>query len=430
MSNEPFVRNLVSRARNITIWQRHILNTSLIITLSVCCVTYILIVRNTDFARSIAITEARSHFYDIQLIRRWNANFAGVFVEKKTEINADSSPDNPDITVSNGAVYKRDPAAMTKGMSDLVQQDGIFTFNVTSLFLINPDNKPDAFETQSLKSFEAGTHETYMFEDHGGKPTLRYMAPLYIEASCLTCHKKHGYSLGDVRGGISIRLDYSRINDFTLKSNALIVGIAAVILAGLLFLLFFFNKQLMLKVNGMNMKLEKMATTDSLTRLYNRRHFSDILASEIARHKAGAGDFSCIMMDIDHFKSINDSHGHMAGDIVLKHVSNTLKQHILRTDIVFRYGGEEFVILAAETPLEEAAKVAEKLRLAIQDERIDIGGGTTLQITASFGVTSAGSFRDKRALESDALLGSVDRALYRAKADGRNKVVTAGFSPA
>ena len=162
--------------------------------------------------------------------------------------------------------------------------------------------------------------------------------------------------------------------------------------------------------------LRRQASTDPLTSLYNRRYITDILQDETRRAKRQDNPFSVVMMDIDHFKSINDTHGHDVGDRVLQAVSKTISAQLREVDVLARWGGEEFLILLRGTDLEGAHQAAEKCRTALAAESIK----EQVQVTASFGVAQAQNDESVRELVHRA-----DTALYAAKSAGRNRVHTA-----
>ncbi|MDP2283555.1 MAG: diguanylate cyclase [Pseudohongiella sp.] len=162
-----------------------------------------------------------------------------------------------------------------------------------------------------------------------------------------------------------------------------------------------------------NKRLGKMATTDTLTGLWNRRHFEDRVSQEMLSADRYGHPLSVLIFDIDHFKRVNDTYGHLAGDDVLVELSARARQHIRATDLACRWGGEEFMILMPNTNAEEAMGVAEKLRAAFAANPI-AGIG---MITASFGVAT---YQTHESL--DLWISRVDRALYEAKASGRNAV--------
>ncbi|MCC6830206.1 MAG: sensor domain-containing diguanylate cyclase [Thermoleophilia bacterium] len=171
-------------------------------------------------------------------------------------------------------------------------------------------------------------------------------------------------------------------------------------------------------------ELAWLALHDPLTGLANRRALEDRLAMETDRHDRTGATFSVVAVDIDHFKAVNDTHGHEAGDRAIVEVGRRLQGGIRAIDLAARAGGEEFVLLLADTPLREALAVAERLRVAVAGEAVP-GVGT---ITISAGVAQC------TGLQARETLAVADAALYRAKASGRNRVVAAppgaGPSPA
>ena len=174
-------------------------------------------------------------------------------------------------------------------------------------------------------------------------------------------------------------------------------------------------------------QLEGMARTDGLTGVYNRRYFNRMLELEWKRASREKRPLTLIMLDIDHFKQINDDFGHLAGDDYLKGIAAILTSSFKRcTDIIARYGGEEFVLLLPGTPLEDAAILAESLRQEIAAQRLK-SGGAILRATVSLGVAS--SVPDYRTPAED-LMGRADQALYEAKNEGRNQVRLAAGTPA
>lgn len=163
----------------------------------------------------------------------------------------------------------------------------------------------------------------------------------------------------------------------------------------------------------------EQANTDSLTRLFNRRKGWEVMEHEIARSNRYGWPLSMIMFDIDHFKTINDTHGHRTGDRVLMTVAAVARESIRSIDELIRWGGEEFIVLLPETELEAALPVAERLREAIAAIRVKIPNDE-LSITASIGVTR----KDENSPDLETLLARADQALYIAKYLGRNRVAT------
>ena len=169
--------------------------------------------------------------------------------------------------------------------------------------------------------------------------------------------------------------------------------------------------------------LRQQAITDSLTGLYNRRHFNRIAEEEVGRAIRYSRPLSVMMFDIDFFKRINDTHGHTTGDLVLKTLAAVSRKATRASDVLARYGGEEFIVLLPETKERQAAAVAERMRRKIEETAIHTDQ-CSISITASFGVSdrlgqTGGKAPEK--LLSD-FIEKADRALYASKSGGRNKV--------
>ncbi|HEY4104980.1 MAG TPA: GGDEF domain-containing protein, partial [Polyangiaceae bacterium] len=159
-----------------------------------------------------------------------------------------------------------------------------------------------------------------------------------------------------------------------------------------------------------------LATVDSLTGMYNKRHFDEIFGKEVARSEQAKTPLSLIVLDIDHFKKINDTFGHPAGDAVLKHVSGIIKSQIRASDTLSRVGGEEFAIVLPHTPLSLAAQAAELIRGAVEKSICDVSG-TKIPATLSLGVAEL-EFGEV----PERFYQRADEQLYAAKHGGRNRV--------
>jgi diguanylate cyclase (GGDEF)-like protein len=168
-------------------------------------------------------------------------------------------------------------------------------------------------------------------------------------------------------------------------------------------------------------RFEVLATTDSLTGLHNRRHFDSAGAAELSRARRHNRALSVMMIDADHFKRVNDTHGHAVGDEVLRALAEAARSSVRKSDVVGRLGGEEFAIALPETDGTMALQIADKIRRRIGDTPTATSAGA-LRVTVSIGVATLdagmGSFAD--------LLKVADAALYAAKQAGRNRVVRAG----
>lgn len=166
--------------------------------------------------------------------------------------------------------------------------------------------------------------------------------------------------------------------------------------------------------------VEALAITDALTGLYNRRRFADVLKNQFAVTKRYKNSLSCIMLDIDHFKGINDRFGHDAGDRVLQEVALKLSENLREVDLAARYGGEEYAVLLPHTSKENAVVVANRILKVIRALDIQVDSAH-IPVTASLGLAASTDLGPEDA--ADDLVKAADLALYRAKEEGRNRIV-------
>ncbi len=164
--------------------------------------------------------------------------------------------------------------------------------------------------------------------------------------------------------------------------------------------------------------VKKEAIYDTLTNLFNRRHFEEQLSAETQKAFESKSNLSVIMVDIDHFKKVNDTFGHDGGDKVLREIASLLKNSVRKYDTVARYGGEEFVLLLPGAPLEPTSMVAERIRRLVERTPFDVGK-TQIRITISLGISN---FPVHRIKSKEELVKMADLALYEAKMGGRNRV--------
>jgi two-component system cell cycle response regulator len=165
-----------------------------------------------------------------------------------------------------------------------------------------------------------------------------------------------------------------------------------------------------------NEKLDELSKRDDLTKIYNRRHLMETLRFEMGKALRYRTPLSFAIFDLDHFKSVNDTYGHSTGDLVLKQFSELLLGRLRRTDVLGRYGGEEFAIALTGTPLSKALSICDELRELVS--QIPFGNEGSIDITTSAGVASLAD-----GMSHEVLIDVADRSLYRAKEFGRNRVV-------
>lgn len=383
-------------------------------------------VRTSELVNGTALEQARSYADLIIAARSWNAKHGGVYVVKTDTVLTNpylvELGIEPDDTLSDGTpVTLRNPAAMTREIGEqLVIDRAESVFKITSLRPVNPNNAPDAWEREALEALEGGAAEyTDLQRDDSGRQVIRYARPLKVEESCLGCHGAAGYKVGDIRGAISITLPNERTSDALTASRMGLLGIGSVVLVMLWIAVFGLKRWLQGRLDKANQRLEYLATTDPLTGLWNRRHTFERLEAELERASRLERSVGVIMVDIDHFKQVNDGLGHAAGDEVLRAVADGL-MHAARTyDIVGRIGGEELLIVAAEVDDDELAVIAERIRTII--EGLEPGGvAEGVSVTVSVGTALAAPSTGESA---DSLVARADAALYEAKDAGRNRVV-------
>ena len=177
--------------------------------------------------------------------------------------------------------------------------------------------------------------------------------------------------------------------------------------------------ELTLKLRKANKLLEEEVNTDGLTKLYNHRFFFELVTKEFANAQRNNFPLSCILIDIDFFKKVNDIYGHQIGDKVLERIGKILKEAIRTGDFAARYGGEEFAIILPNTVVDKAKMVAERIRKSAENKNL-IDNFENKKITLSAGVASTENNNVSNAIE---LVGLADKAVYKAKKEGRNRVV-------
>jgi diguanylate cyclase (GGDEF)-like protein len=167
-------------------------------------------------------------------------------------------------------------------------------------------------------------------------------------------------------------------------------------------------------------ELKLLASIDPLTKLYNRRYFSEISEDIFNMSKRTNNDISLIMLDIDDFKSVNDTYGHHIGDKVIIGVANILLEHTRKSDIVCRFGGEEYIVLLPNTDLQSIMKIAQNIRELAEKMVIIYDRDKQLQVTVSIGISMVDLVADN---DIEVAINKADNALYEAKRSGKNKVI-------
>ncbi len=180
--------------------------------------------------------------------------------------------------------------------------------------------------------------------------------------------------------------------------------------------------------NGVNTeRLKRQGLTDTLTAINNRRFFDQRLKEEVEATGRSGKPLSCMLLDVDYFKRVNDSYGHQVGDLVLREVAAIIRAQLRGSDVLSRYGGEEFSALLSNTGTEEAEEVAERIRRCVEERVFDVPDYDPFNITISIGVATLKTAPNTKLEKNtgDMLIGQADRVLYDAKSNGRNQVICA-----
>ena len=223
---------------------------------------------------------------------------------------------------------------------------------------------------------------------------------------------------GQVVGSMIMLIDTTKLKHQIRQSIS--IGAVAVIAAAIILILLFywFVGRIGRHIAHNELKLHRLASQDELTGLFNRRQLDQMLNDSIEHYMRYDQPVSLLMIDIDHFKQVNDTYGHAAGDTILVELGKQLELHARTIDRVCRYGGEEFIILLPETDIKAASSFAQRLCDILQNVQWDIGNGIQLPITVSIGIASCPDHADT----SSELMIATDKALYAAKNAGRNCV--------
>lgn len=398
----------------------------LFIALVIFSVFSVFTFKSAQLIREQMASQAKSLFNGIMVTRLWIASHGGVYVPyveseaKRSYLKDIYGVSSIVSTVDGQKLLLKTPATAIREISDLANMSGSLKFKITSLSPINPQNAPDDFERKALESFEDKREDVSGFDEINGINYFRYLVPLVVKERCLVCHAQHGYVKGQIRGSLSIGIPADDIlrKEYNYKLYTIFSGLGVFLLVCAL--IHFIFKYFLKDIKGAQEKIISAAITDFLTNTYNRRFGLNQLAKEISRCSRNNSIFSLCLFDIDHFKNVNDTYGHLAGDQVLISFSEILHSLFRDYDIVFRYGGEEFLVVVIGASKEEAFKISERFRKKIEELIIDFGD-QKISVTVSAGIAE---FQANNSV--DDLIARVDCLLYNAKENGRNRVIING----
>lgn len=419
------IKTIIKQFRSVTEIRSFLFKIAALLLLVNLCISLAVYFRTAHVLTDSVRHQAESYFRLIVIARAWNADYGGVYVEKKGSVQSNeylrAVGIEPDITATGGRVFTmRNPAAMTREISERSRETGDIQIRITSTKPLNPANAPTAFEQRSLESFSTGIHSVWEIDTTDNTKTFRYMAPLYVEQGCLACHEQQGYRVGDIRGGISVSIPFEGFAAELTSNRIMISSIFLGTSVGLLGLLYFMGYRLSVRLHTLNEQLVRMSITDELTGIANRRAIMDRLTEEHQRARRTDAPLSIMMLDLDHFKQINDSWGHPCGDAVLAESARRIRTTIRAYDVCGRYGGEEFLVVVPNSDREGTESLAERVRLAIAESPFPHGANPPISVTVSIGVAAISDADDT----VEHLLLRADTALYKAKTGGRNRVVS------
>lgn len=279
------------------------------------------------------------------------------------------------------------------------------------------------FSERALKAAKNGEiSPTEEFVEENGANFIHVARPLRAFRDCNQCEiiGIANYKKGDVIGVREVLLPVGDGSARTIEKLLYAFGMLAsalMVYLGLIIPMFRHYRQEQADISVRAESFEKQASTDPLTGLHNRRYFEQALESYLEEFNTLGSQLGLLVLDLDHFKSVNDTHGHDVGDLLLKEISLRLKAITREHDVIARIGGEEFAVLTPYVTEERLLKVAERYREAIQALNVDIGN-VVLRPTVSIGVaTNANGER-----HGEELFTAADRKLYEAKRNGRNRV--------
>ncbi|MBU1003467.1 MAG: diguanylate cyclase [Proteobacteria bacterium] len=400
------------------ILRRYLLFICLVVGLCLSAMFMALALRNTNLLHKQLLTQSRAYFKSIVLTRRWSAEHGGVYVIKRPGMESNPYLENPDIAAADGRTLTlKNPALMTREISEIAGENDLYTFHITSLNPLNPNNVPDPFETEALHSFETGLRESFVIEDKDQGARVRFIAPLLVEQACLPCHAKQGYAVGQVRGGISVSFGIDEMNRSMRQNNQVIIALGIVTVGLLLLSLWLFFRQMQRRLDKAQALLREMATVDSLTCVANRATIMARFSEGFARQHRQVASLGCLMIDVDLFKLVNDRFGHQKGDAALKELAAIVSGSLRPYDTFGRYGGEEFLMVLDGVDAKRLAEVAERTRTLVE-QKLSAACGLPSPLTISLGGTLV--FRGDQGI--DDVIRRADQALYLAKDRGRNRV--------
>jgi diguanylate cyclase (GGDEF)-like protein len=370
-------------------------------------------------AQSMASERAKNFYKAIFLARTWNSQYGPIYapITEQNPPNPYLQLPNREITAPNGLELTMiNHAYMVRQISEIAKKEKVY-FHVTSLNPLNPENEADPWEQTALKSFEKGVPEKIEMVMSEGEPVFRYMAPMFVKGTCLACHAQQGYSMGDVRGGISVTLSANEIIDdlknekYFLIVAHLVTGFVGIFL-GFLFLSSARKHTLVLegvtsaqrqdlqqqkeKLNETNKVMHDLVTRDTTTGIHTAEHFKGLSTLMWNNAINNGKPVAMLLLEIDSFNDYTDNYGALEGDICLKEVTGAITRKVQeKGSVVARFGAASFAIMLASTDASRAHDLAQRIHgdvlgLDIPHETSDVSKIVTITGVAASVVPTHG----------------------------------------
>lgn len=398
---------------------------SILLALAVWCTSFVVMfsvemrVEHARFDDMMAL-KAEMLYQNTQAIRRWVGAHGGIYVEVDETVHPNPllamHPERDIITPSGRQLTLYNSPALLRRISEDFEAASGTRIRLVSPTPLNLANAPIPWEKNGYAALESGRERFTELTQDRGVWHFRLLRPMILKKRCLSCHTSHTVDeIGSMVGAVSIDLDVTRDQQAHEQTTAFLlashIGFWGLGVVGIAIGAWRWRQLLQ--------KLQRLATHDPLTGLYNRRELMGRLDAECKRAIRYGTGLAVMMLDVDHFKQVNDHYGHRAGDEVLRRLAKLLHSEARCNDTLARYGGEEIVVLCPNTDLETAMGIAERIRASAMNMSISTARGE-LQVTVSIGVVAHPPVDSV-----ETLLERADSAMYQAKEAGRNRVSAA-----
>ena len=395
----------------------------------------------------MASERGKNFFKAILMARKWNAEYGPVYIPVTDQTKPNPYLELPyrEINTPTGLELTMvNPAYMARQISELAAREGL-RFHLTSLNPIRPENLADPWEKEALESFHKGATEKVEMLENGEHPIFRYMAPLYVEPSCMACHAKQGYQIGDIRGGISVNLDAKGILDeiegekrFMTLVHLFTVSMGIVL--GYLFLSSARKHTLVLEgitsaqqqdirkqkeqLTATTRAMQDLVTRDTTTGVHTAEHFKN-LSTIIWNNAINKGrPVSLLLLEIDNFNDYVDNYGALEGDICLKQVTGAIIRTVQdKGSVVSRFGAYSFAIMLADSDARAANDLAQRIQGDVLGLNIPHETSEVSKIVTITGVVATATPNHGQPLGE--LIKRVRDAMRQAREKGRNRIYKA-----